>query len=135
MTDLKYLIRLVSSVDHNMTRDELVKIIKKTGTDRYDPDRKQIFDHFYGKHDVHFFAEKTGKDDYDLVLKEMIEKFPGRTKGDRGVAVIPDIAIIYDATKCRMIMNVYDDHETSDCFQFINTPKEALIEVRKLEGI
>lgn len=132
MGEWKYLLRLLSSEDHNVTTDELIARIKEIGTDRYDPERKQIFDHYYGKHDVHFFAEKTKNDDIEPVLKEMIQKFPIRTKGDRNKAIIPDIAIIYDASKCEMIMNVYDDHETSDCFRFKTSPKEALIEVRKL---
>lgn len=115
-----------------MSINELIEIIKKTGTDRYDPDRKQIFDHFYGKHDVHFFAEAVAAEDLEEKLKENIKRFPERTKGDRGVAVVPDIAIIYDASKCEMIMNVYDDHDTSDCFRFKSNPKDALIEVREL---
>lgn len=130
--NLKYLIRLLSSNDHDMTCDELIHKIQKTGTDRYDPERKQVFDHFYARHDVQFFAEKTAEDDYEPILQKLIEKFPGRTKGDRGRAVVPDIAIVYDAQKCEMIMNVYDDHETSDCFRFIGNPKDALVEVRKI---
>lgn len=132
MTKWKYLIRVLSSKQHDMDVDALIQVIKETGSDRYDPKRKQIFDHFYGKHDVHFFADRTKNDDYEPKLREVIEKFPERTKGDRKIAVIPDIAIIYDASKCEMIMNVYDDHETSDCFRFKGNPKDALIEVRKV---
>jgi len=128
----KFLIRLLSSKDHNMSVDELIKIIKETGTDRYDKQRKQIFDHFYKKHNVHFFAEQTSEDNFEPKLNEALKMFPERTKGDRQIAVIPDIAIIYDASKCEMIMNVYDDHETSDCFRFKSDPKDALIEVRKI---
>ncbi|MCA9309540.1 hypothetical protein KC973_04115 [Candidatus Saccharibacteria bacterium] len=135
MKDLKYLIRLISSEDHDISRDELVELIKETGTDRYDPDRKQVFDHFYGKHNVHFFAEKTDSDDYESLLQESITRLPERTKGDRGKAVFPDIAIVYDAAKCEMIMNVYDDHEASDCFRFKGNPRDALVEVRKLSTI
>lgn len=132
MQQWKYLIRVLSSKDHDMSQDELITLIKKTGTDRYNPERKQIFNDFYGKHDVHFFADRTADEDYEDKLTEVIRLFPKRTKGDRNVAVIPDIAIIYDASKCEMIMNVYDDHETSDCFRFKSIPKDALIEVRKL---
>lgn len=132
MQQSKYLIRVLSSKDHDMSQDELVALIKKTGTDRYDPERKQIFDHFYGKHDVHFFADRTEDDDYEEKLAEVVRLFPKKTKGDRSIAVVPDIAIVYDASKCEMVMNVYDDHETSDCFRFKGNPKDALIEVRKI---
>lgn len=132
MEEYKYLIRVLSSKQHNMSADELIEVIKTTGTDRYDQNRKQIFDHFYGKHDVHFFAEKATEADFEEKLKETIERFPERTKGDRGVAVVPDIVIIYDASKCKMIMDVYDDHKTSDCYQFMTNPKAALIEVRAI---
>ena len=53
------LIRLISSKDHDISRDELVEIIRRTGTDRYDADRKHIFYDHYGKHDFDFFAEKS----------------------------------------------------------------------------
>jgi len=132
MDNSTYLIRLISSEDHSISRDKLIDLIKKTGTDRYDPQREQIFNHFYGKHDVHFFADRTDEENYEGTLQENIKKLPSRTKGDRGKAVTPDIAIVYDASKCEMIMNVYDDHETSDCYRFIGNPKDALIEVRKI---
>lgn len=128
----KYLIRVLSSKEHDLTREELISLIKKTGTDRYDSKRKQIFDDFYGRHDVHFFADRTDSESFEDKLEEVVKKFPERTLGDRKVAVIPDIAIIYDARKCQMIMNVYDDIETSDCFRFRGSPLDALVEVRKL---
>lgn len=129
----RYLIRLVSSNDHRLSQDELIDVIERTGTDRYDPKRKHIAFDFYEKHNVDFFAESDiDETNAEVKLAEMIRKFPERTKGDRGVAVHPDIAIIYDASKCEMIMDVYDSHPISDCFRFKGNPLDALVEVRKV---
>lgn len=128
----KYLLRVLSSKDHDMNRDDLIKKIKELGTDRYDSARKQVFDDFYGKHRVDFFATEVDEKELEAELIDMVKKFPDRTFGDRGVAVVPDIAIIYDASKCKMIDGVYDYKEGSDCFQFKGKPKDALIEVRPL---
>lgn len=126
----KRLIRLLSSQDHDIARDELVKIIKKTGKDWYDPKRKHIFHDFYGKHDFDFFAEKSDTKSLDRDITEAIKLFPGRTKGDRGYEVHPDIVIIYDGDKCEEFDGVYDYKSGSDCFKFKTTPLDALIEVR-----
>ena len=124
--------RLVSSKDHGMSRDELIKTIESTGSDRYDNARPQQFNDFYDKHDVHFFAELVTADSLERELSRMVREFPAKTKGDRGRAVIPDIAIIYDADKCEMITNVYDELDTSDCYRFSGKPIDALKEVRAL---
>jgi hypothetical protein len=130
--DGEVLIRLVSSGDHKLGRDELVKIIRSTGTDRYDPDRKQMFDDFYGKHRVDFFAGSATKENLEKEISEAIEKLPARTKGDRGYEVVPDILILYDASKCEMIDGVYDYKSGSDCYRFITKPIDALLEVREI---
>lgn len=126
------LMRVISSADHDISQDKLVQIVKDTGIDRYNSARKQQFDHFYGKHRVDFFAEPVSEENLETELQRMIREFPGKTIGDRGRAVAPDVAIIYDADRCEMIYNVYDELETSDCYRFIGSPKDALIEVRKV---
>jgi hypothetical protein len=126
------LLRLISSSEHNMSRTELVDLISAIGTDRYDSNRKQVFDDFYGKHRVDFFAERFSQKDLEVALIEAIEKLPSRTKGDRGYEVVPDIVIIYDASKCEMIDGVYDYKSGSDCYRFKNKPIDALLEVREI---
>lgn len=127
------LIRLISSVDHDISCDELVKIIEKTGTDRYDSDRKHIFHDYYGKHDFDFFAEKSSTDTLEKDIKEAVKLLPLRTKGDRGYEVRPDIAIIYDGDKCTELDGVYDYKSGSDCFKCKVSPLDALIEVRVIK--
>ena len=126
------LIRLISSKEHDIPRDELVEIIKKTGTDRYNPDRKHVFYDFYGKHDFDFFAGHSKVETLEEDIKEAVKLFPSRTKGDRGYEVHPDIVIIYDSSKCIELDGVYDYKSGSDCFKFKTTPLDALVEVRAL---
>ena len=127
-----FLVRLISSSDHAISQDELIEIIKNTGTDRYDTQRLQQFNDFYANHNVDFFAESTDKEHIELKIKQMAAEFPDKTRSDRQMALRPDIAIVYDAAKCRMIKDVYESQSHSDCYQFITKPIDALIEVRSL---
>ena len=124
------LIRLISSQDHDISRDELIEIIKNTGTDRYDADRQHIFYDHYGKHDFDFFAGSSTTDSLEADIKEAVELFPSRTKGDRGYEVHPDIVVIYDGDKCTELDGVYDYNSGSDCYKCKVSPLDALLEVR-----
>jgi hypothetical protein len=125
------LIRLISSKDHAMSRDELVEVIKQTGTDRYDDQRKHIFYDHYGKFDFDFFAEKSTIKTLGDDIEEAVRLLPSRTKGDRGYEVHPDIAIIYDADKCIELDGDYDYKSGSDCYKCKTSLLDALVEVRK----
>jgi hypothetical protein len=126
------LIRLISSADHDISHAELVDIIKKTGTDRYDSGRKHIFHDFYGKHDFDFFAEKSSIETLEADINKAVNLLPSRTKGDRGYEVKPDIVIIYDGDKCIELDGVYDYKSGSDCFKCRVSPLDAFIEVREV---
>ena len=126
------LIRLISSREHDMPRDNLVKLIRSSGSDRYDSERKQVFDDFYGKHNIDFFGTLVPEKNLEKELTRAIKELPQKTLGDRKYAIYPDIAIIYDPRKCTMIKNVYGWGESSDCYKFAGNPKDALIEVRSL---
>lgn len=126
------LIRLISSKDHDIPRDALIEIIRKTGTDRYDPKRKHVFYDYYGKHDFDFFAQESTTETLEVDIKEAVRLLPERTKGDRGYAVIPDIVIIYDGEKCAELDGVYDYKSGSDCYKCKTSPLDALLEVRSL---
>ncbi len=127
------LIRLISSEDHDIACDELVDNIKRTGTDRYDKERKYIFFDHYGKHDFDFFAGTSTIETLENDIKEAVRLFPERTRGDRGIAVHPDIVIIYDSSKCTELNGVYDYKSGSDCFKFKTNPLDALVEVRVIQ--
>jgi len=126
------LIRLISSKNHGISRDELVKIIKNTGKDWYDPKRKHVFYDYYGKHEFDFFAQKSNTESLEKDIKEAVKLFPSRTKGDRGYEVHPDIIIIYKSDECEELDGVYDYKSGSDCYKFKSNPLQALIEVRTI---
>ena len=128
-----YLLRVISSSDHDLSKDQLIDLIQKTGSDRYDKTRKQMFDGFYSQYNVDFFAVSADESNLDIELARLLNDFPKKTLGDRKQAIAPDIAIIYDADKCEMINNVYEELETSDCYRFIGKPERALVDVREVK--
>ncbi len=128
----QYIVRLISSRDHDISNQEILAHIKKVGKDRYDPERKQIFDDFYGKHNLDFFGTIVEAAELEDYLAKMKKDFGNKTMGDRNKRVVPDIALIYKANHCQMIQHVYEDRLTSDCFHFIGDAKDALEEVREI---
>lgn len=128
----QYIVRLISSGDHDISKQQLIKQIKKTGRDRYDTNRKQIFDDFYAKHNVDFFGTLVGVSDLNKSINKLKREFSTKTLGDREKQIQPDIAIVYRAEKCRMVQHVYGGRPTSDCYQFIADPRETLVEVREI---
>jgi hypothetical protein len=112
-----------------MSRGDLISMIQEIGTDRYDVNRKQIFDAFYQHHHIDFFGTVVTDDQIDAKIPELKKEFVAKTEGDRAEAVTPDIAIIYDADQCEMVENVYEGVKESDCFRFKVSAKDALKEV------
>lgn len=131
-TGRQYIIRLISSADHNIPKAKLLQIIKETGRDRYDEGRKQLFDDFYANHGVDFFGTAVSGDQLDAQIARLAQEFAQKTANDRSRAIVPDIAIVYDAKHCQMITDVYDDNTESDCYRFVGDPTDALHEVREI---
>ena len=131
-TGKQLIVRLISSEDHAVSKEELLQTIKETGTDRYDTERKQIFDYFYGPHRVDFFGTIVETPELESSLQKLKDEFSAKAMGDRQKHVVPDIAIIYNTGRCDMVQHVYDGRLTSDCFRFIGAPIEALEEVREI---
>lgn len=123
----------MSSKDHQLSRDELIRLIRNIGTDKYHQNRPVIFDDFYKDHDIDFFAVPTTTQNLERALVKLKATFPKKTTGDRGNAVVPDIAIIYNASKCIMVSDVYKGVKSSDCYKFVASPVDALVEVRALD--
>ncbi|MCL0138145.1 hypothetical protein M2T37_28090, partial [Klebsiella pneumoniae] len=61
-----YLLRVISSSDHDLSKDQLIDLIQKTGSDRYDKTRKQMFDGFYSQYNVDFFAVSADESNLDI---------------------------------------------------------------------
>ena len=128
-----YIVRLISSEDHNISKSELLRKIKSTGSDKYDSGHKQIFNDFYKKHDVDFFGIAIDDGKLNASLPQLKRGFAQKTQGDRGRRVVPDIAIIYKVDGCEMITNVYKNVVASDCFRFKTNAMTLLRKYEKYE--
>lgn len=116
-------LRCIGSQDHpGKTLDEVVEIIMRTGTDKYDPARKgqgYSVGTDQGKH-IDFFGTPVkvcvGTDIFTL---ELLDDFYNGSRGDRGYAIRIDIVIIYDASKLTSVEHLYgEDIDESDGFVF-----------------
>ncbi len=105
--DGKYILRAVSSDEHlNLDLHKLTEIVLKTGTDKYDPNRKGVcHDEFCGyDYDIQAgtITIKNGKlvipKDYKYPTEfgDIIWHFYEHTHLDRGYAVRIDLLLIYD---------------------------------------
>lgn len=110
-------LRCMSSKDHHKTVKEIVEIIRKTGTDRYDPKKKMMFHDFYAKHNPDLFASIILVSKKTFMGKH-IQEFYAKTKGDRKYGIRADIFTLYNPEELKMIHHVYDGQEESDCFKF-----------------
>jgi len=105
--DGKYILRALSSDDHpNLSLNKLADIILKTGTDRYDPNRKGVCHDEFSGYDYDIQAGtitiKNGKlaipknYKYPTEFGDVIWHFYEHTPLDRGYAVRIDLLLIYD---------------------------------------
>lgn len=120
-------LRCIGSQDHpGKTVDELVDIITKTGTDKYDPTRKGQGYNVgidQGKHIDFFGTSVKVHAGTDVFTTELLDDFYNGSLGDRGYAIRIDIVIIYDASKLTRVEHLYgEDVEESDGFVF-NEPE------------
>jgi len=102
-------IRCLSLQDHpGMTTDELIGIISKSGTDRYDPQRKLSVAHdFYAEKGVELFASPY--DNKAETISEIIEDMYESALGDRGYSIKVDLMVVYDQAQLDIIPIKYDD--------------------------
>lgn len=109
MHDGKYICRAVGKDDHpNLSLSEFVEIILKLGTDRYDPDRKEVCHDEFCMYDHDFqagsFTIQNGKivfasDDYPSMFGDTVKKFYENVLLDRGYRVRIDLLLLYNADK------------------------------------
>jgi hypothetical protein len=108
--DGKYVVRAVGIQDHpDITLKELINIIRRKGTDKYDENRVGVFeDEFSGyEHDFQagFFEIKNSKivvgihNDLPSLFGDIIYHFYEHAPIDRGYPIRVDILIIYDFNK------------------------------------
>ena len=133
----KVAIRCLSSNEHNgKPIDDLIKIIKKLGTDRYNPKRKgERYENIENKK-IDFFALdfKIKKD--SVIMENFIEPFytwPIKF-GEKPIRI--NIAIIYDLSKLKRVLHKYKGRNDikKDGFVFKNpeNKREALKGIIKI---
>jgi len=108
----KILLRGIGSQQHpNKTADEVIEIIKQTGTDHYDPERiGDRYENIENKHiDLFAFSAKITP---DLELAwQVIYGFYHSAIAVHGSPVRIDILTIYDASQLTEVAHQYEDRD------------------------
>lgn len=102
-------VRGISSVAHpDKTLDDLVKIIKHTGSDRYDPERAgDRYDNIEGKY-IDLFAFRRKVTPRMKLFKDISWGFYHGAKAIHGKPVRIDILTIYDASQLKAVVHQYE---------------------------
>lgn len=116
--------------------DELVELIKRTGTDRYDPERVgDRYENIKGKH-IDLFAFRRKVTPTMELFKDVSWGFYHGAKAIHGQPVRIDLLTIYDASQLRAVVHQYEgrDDIKRDGFVFKNPEdkKSALLAIVKI---
>lgn len=127
-------VRGLSSGEHpGKSVDELVEIIKRSGTDRYDPERVgDRYENIQGKH-IDLFAYRRTITEQTQLFKDLSWGFYHGAIAIHGKPVRLDILIVYDASKLKAVVHQYEgrDDIKRDGFVFRKTNDK----VATLKGI
>ncbi len=104
----KIVIRCISSQEHRgKSIGDLVRIIKKTGTDRYDPDRKgEKYENAENKR-IDFFAMDFRITAEGKYMENFIEPFYTYPLQEGKEPVRINVIIVYDLSKLRRVLHRY----------------------------
>lgn len=95
-----YLLRALSITDHpQYTLDQLVDIIVKTGTDKYDPNRKGVDHDVFAPYEPDLQAGTVTIQDGKVIgesFSEDIKRFYENVLLDRGYRLRIDLLVLYD---------------------------------------
>ena len=122
-------IRAISLRDHGkLSREDLIEIISKLGTDKYDSQRKMAVAHdFYQDKGVELFAVPIRKGEKVAFASEMVEDFAVGAIQDRGYALRIDLLIIYDLNQLEEIPIQYPEWIGKDAFRFKRMDKKSAL--------
>lgn len=130
-------IRCISSHEHKgKSVNDIVKIIRRLGTDRYDPHRKGDRYENIGDKKIDFFAIDFTIRPKSVIMEKFIEPFYTwpRQSGNKPVRL--DVAIIYDLSKLKRVVHQYEGRSgiKKDGFVFKNPnkKKDALLGIIKI---
>lgn len=102
-------VRGIASSEHpDRTVDQLVAIIKDTGTDRYDPQRTgDRYDNIQGKH-IDLFAFRRKITSKMQLFKDITWGFYHGSKTIHGRPMRIDILTVYDAAQLKAVVHQYE---------------------------
>lgn len=101
--------RGIGSSEHpGKTINELVEIIKRDGTDRYDPNRRGDRYETIGNKHIDLFGFRCKVGPHMQLFKDVVYGFYHSALGIHGKAVRIDILIIYDAAKLKAVLHQYE---------------------------
>jgi hypothetical protein len=125
----KVAVRVLGSEEHKgKSVAEVIKIIKKLGHDRYDPNRKGDRYENLDNHHIDFFALDFKIEKNKPYFKYFLEPFYFWPIADRGKPIKLDIAIVYDLLKLKNVKHRYEGRENElkeDGFVFKNPEKKS----------
>jgi len=111
LSDGVYIIRAISSDDHEINLDELTKIIIEKGTDKYDEKRKPVCHKEFSSYDYDIQASKLEIKNSKLVIPssykyqsefgDIVYHFYEHTPFDRGYSLRIDLLLVYDFKKLK----------------------------------
>lgn len=122
------IVRGLSSKAHpGKTIDELTEIIKREGTDRYDPERiGDRYENIKGKH-IDLFAFRRKVTPRMQLFKDISWGFYHGAKAIHGEPVRIDILTVYDAAQLKAVVHQYEGREDikRDGFVFKDSANKA----------
>lgn len=124
-------VRGVASSEHSdKSIDELIEIIRTTGTDRYDPNRKgDRYENTENKH-IDLFGVLSQVTNESEIFNIIAWGFYHSAKAIHGYPVRIDIVIVYDADQLEQVMHTYESRDDikDDGFSFKdNTDKPSAV--------
>lgn len=137
--DQTVVVRGISSSEHpGKTIDELIEIIKRDGTDRYDPNRKgDRYENIQGKH-IDLFAFRRKVTPQMQLFKDISWGFYHGGVTIHGKPIRIDILTIYDASKLKRVTHQYegrvDTKRDGFVFRESENKPDALLGIVKILG-
>jgi hypothetical protein len=134
----KVAIRVIGSEEHkNKSINDLIKIIKKIGHDRYDPKRKGDRYKTLGNKHIDFFALDFKVKTRGEYFKHFIEPFYYWPISNQGKPIRIDIAIVYDLNQLKVVEHQYkgrEDEIKKDgfIFKYQERKKDAVLGIIKI---
>lgn len=122
-------VRGLSSVEHQKSVDELIEIIKQSGTDHYDPGRiGDRYDNIKGKH-IDLFAFRRKITERAQLFKDLSWGFYHGAIAIHGKPVRLDILTVYDASQLKAVVHQYKGRTDikRDGFVFRNPSDKASV--------